>query len=163
MTLEPLEGLAVVDLFAGSGALGIEALSRGARHVDFVENEPQALRALERNLEAVGAGDRTKTWRLDLRRGLKRIVPALEAADLILLDPPYGGALARSSLEALSAVRFSRPVRIVVEHHAKDMLPEEVGPLERTRERRYGETQVSTYRVSSQGEALDRRRDGEDS
>ncbi len=147
MTLEPLAGLRVVDLFAGSGALGIEALSRGAVRVDFVERDPQARRVLAANLEALGLGDEARVWALDLPAGLARIGPALAAADLVLADPPYGGAEARAVLAALGDEAVLRAgARVVVEHHAKDDLPGTSGVLERGRSRRYGETTVSIYR-----------------
>ena len=92
MALDPLDGLRVVDLYAGSGALGIEALSRGAVHADFVEADRNARRVLDANLDRLGLRDRATVWPLELPRGLGRIAPALHAADLVLLDPPYGGA-----------------------------------------------------------------------
>ena len=95
MSLEPLQDLRVIDLFAGSGALGIEALSRGAVHVDFVEPDRAALAALRRNLEELGLQSQSRVWPLRLPQGLRRIEAALAAADLVLLDPPYGGEPAR--------------------------------------------------------------------
>lgn len=146
MTLEPLAGLAVVDLFAGSGALGIETLSRGARIAHFVERDRSALEALEGNLADLGAGARARVWRFALPGGIERLAEVLSEADLVLADPPYGGEDARAALGALGAAgRLREGARVVVEHHAKDALPERAGALERTRERRYGETSVSWY------------------
>ena len=146
MALEPLQGLRVVDLFAGSGALGIEALSRGAARADFVESDRAARAALAANLEALELGERAEVWALTLPAGLRRIAANLAAADLILLDPPYGGRVAGATLAALGAGGVTKPgARVVVEHHAKDALPAEAGGLRRTRERSYGETVVSTY------------------
>lgn len=150
MMLEPLRGMWVVDLFAGSGALGIEALSRGARHADFVESRASARKALESNLESLGIDDRATIWKLSLPRGLRRIEACFERADLVLLDPPYGGEEARRTLAALGELKSWNPqVQIVVEHHAKDLVPEAIGGLERVRERRYGETAVSFFRTVS--------------
>lgn len=149
MALEPLEGLNVVDLFAGSGALGIEALSRGAARADFVEPGRGARRALETNLDALGLRDQARVWPASLPRGLKRLAAALEDADLVLLDPPYGGALARATLGALASMTLCAGVRVVVEHHAKDELDAEVGALAVARQRRFGETMVTTYRVAA--------------
>jgi 16S rRNA (guanine966-N2)-methyltransferase len=146
MSLEPLTGLRVVDLFAGSGALGIEALSRGAEHVDFVERRRPALVVLRDNLAALHVEDRSEVWALDLPRGLKQLAPALAAADLILADPPYGDDLGRRCLVALGAPGvLSDAARVVIEHHAKDTLPEIVGNLRQVRTRRYGETQLTVY------------------
>lgn len=151
MALEPLSGLRVVDLFAGSGALGIEALSRGAERADFVESDRTARRVLEENLVALQLQERTKIWPLHLPQGLKSLASAVAEADLILLDPPYGGGPARLTLETLVTMTLKPGVRVVVEHHMRDGMPERCGGLSRDRERRYGETRVSTYRL--QGEA----------
>ncbi len=150
MMLEPFAGLRVVDLFAGSGALAIEALSRGAAHADLVESDPGALRILRANLGALELGARSTVWPLSLPQALGRMRPALAIADLVLADPPYGGAEARATLAALGE-RGLLPVgaRVVVEHHLKDVVPGQAGVLARERERRYGETQVSVYRVGA--------------
>ena len=146
MALEPLADLRVVDLFAGSGALGIEALSRRAAWADFVEPDRAARAALEENLELLGIGDRAAVWSLHLPQGLKRLAEPLRRADVVLLDPPYGGDRALEMLERLGVEgTLSAAVRVVVEHHRRDVLPELCGVLARSRERRYGETVVSTY------------------
>ena len=147
MALEPLAGVRVVDLFAGSGALGIEALSRGATRADFVESDRSARRVLEENLVALQLQERTRVWPLHLPHGLKSLAGPVAEADLILLDPPYGGGPARLTLEMLAAMSLSPRVRVVVEHHMRDVMPERCGGLSRERERRYGETRVSTYRL----------------
>lgn len=145
MTLEPLQGLRVVDLYAGSGALGIEALSRGAEHADFVESGRAARAALEENLEALDLRARSTLWPLALPGALGRMRDPIARADVILLDPPYGGDEARALLESLAPMAMKPGVRVILEHHSRDRVPEECGVLRRTRERRYGETQVSTY------------------
>jgi 16S rRNA (guanine966-N2)-methyltransferase len=146
MALEPLRDLRVVDLFAGSGALGIEALSRGAEHVDFVERRGQSLAALRENLATLDLNERATVWTLDLDRGLRPLRGRLASAQLVLMDPPYGGGLARKVLAELGAPGVLRAgARVVAEHHAKDEIMERAGSLERVRERRYGETMVSTY------------------
>jgi len=151
MALEPLVALRVVDLYAGSGALGIEALSRGAAFVDFVESARSARAILSENLAALGLTDRGRVWPLTLPGGLGRLETALAAADLVLADPPYGGEAARGTLLALGRHgRLRAGARVVVEHHAKDELPERCGDLARARERRYGETAVSTYQVEQE-------------
>ncbi len=146
MALEPLEGLRVVDLFAGSGALGIEALSRRAAWVDFVESDRVARTALEENLELLGIAGRGRVWPLRLPRGLSRLAASLRHADLVLLDPPYGGGPARETLAGLGAPgALAEGSRVVVEHHRRDELPERCGALARARTRAYGETVITTY------------------
>lgn len=150
MSLEPLADAKVVDLFAGSGAMGIEALSRGAAHVDFVESAPQARRVLAGNLDDLGIADRATIWKIVLPRGLKRMAGPIAAADVILMDPPYGGELARATLEALGGgTPPGAGARVVVEHHRRDALPAASGRLVRSRERRYGETMVTTYVIGA--------------
>jgi len=154
MALEPLADLRVVDLFAGSGALGIEALSRGSAFVDFVEADPAARSALSANLAALDLTGRARVWPLRLPGGLARLSASLGAADLVLADPPYGGGPAREVLAALGKPgRLRGGTRVVVEHHARDDLPARCGGLERARTRRYGETVVSTYRAAGVQEA----------
>jgi len=148
MALEPLADLRVVDLYAGSGALGIEALSRGARFADFVESDRAARAALAANLSALTLGERARVWPLTLPAGLARLAGPLAAADLVLADPPYGGDRARVLLVELGEPgRLRGGARVVLEHHAKDEVPETCGDLVRARGRRYGETMVSTYDV----------------
>jgi len=120
MTLEPLVGLKVVDLFAGSGALGIEALSRGAVRADFVESDPAARRILEKNLALLGIESRSRIWPLRLPQGLRALKDVLGVADVVLADPPYGGDEARALLHALGDGAVGREARVVVEHHAKE-------------------------------------------
>ena len=155
MALEPLTGLRVVDLYAGSGALGIEALSRGADRADFVESNPRARETLERNLSELALSSRATVWPFQLPQGLNRLRSQVERADLVLVDPPYGGDEARAALLKLGAMGLLPDMRVVVEHHGRDELPDRCGMLERVRERSYGETRVSTYRPGSEGPPLD--------
>lgn len=152
MALEPLAGASVVDLFAGSGALGIEALSRGATRAEFVESDRAARAVLGANLEALGLDPRARVWALELPAGLARIAAELRAADLVLADPPYGGRIASATLAALGEEGvLGLGARVVLEHHSRDAMPDSVGCLRRVRERSYGETVVSTYRVEAGG------------
>jgi 16S rRNA (guanine966-N2)-methyltransferase len=151
MALEPLAGLRVVDLFAGSGALGIEALSRGAAHADFIESDAAARAALATNLSSLGLDAVAKVWPWVLPGGFRRLGPVLASADLVLADPPYGGDPARETLRALGEAGTLRlGARVVIEHHAKDELPETSGALARVRLRRYGETVVSSYQAAEE-------------
>jgi 16S rRNA (guanine966-N2)-methyltransferase len=146
MSLGDLSGRHVVDLFAGSGALGIEALSRGAAFVDFVDSNRNAREALERNLAALEVRERARIWPLTLPRGLERLAAQLRRADLVLADPPYGGADARAVLAALGGAGVLRDgCRVVVERHQKDDVHGDDGALVLARERRYGETVLDFY------------------
>jgi len=149
MALGNLDGLRVLDLYAGSGALAIEALSRGAVWADVVERDARAREAIARNVEELGLGARIKVWPLRLPGGLARLAPVLARAELVFADPPYGGNDARAVLAGLAEAGVLRPgTRLVLESHAKDPIPDRQGTLVRERERRYGETAVHLYRVS---------------
>jgi 16S rRNA (guanine(966)-N(2))-methyltransferase RsmD len=148
MALEPLRDLRVVDLFAGSGALGIEALSRGASGADFVEPDREARRALAANLAALGLTARSRVWPVALPAGLIRLAEPLGRADLVLLDPPYGEEPARATLARLGeADRLKAGCRVVLEHHARNEPGERIGSLARVRRRQYGETVLTTFGV----------------
>ena len=91
------EGLQVADLFAGTGALGLEALSRGAAHCTFVENDRHALDALKRNIAKLGAGERAEVR----AQAVEHALPA-RPCDVIFLDPPYGQGLVRAALDRIA-------------------------------------------------------------
>ena len=96
--LGSFEGLQVADLFAGTGALGLEALSRGAAFCTFVEKERGALDILRRNIDKLGAGERS-----DVRaQAAEHVPPPRQPCDLILMDPPYGSGLAQGALERVA-------------------------------------------------------------
>src|SRR5262245_14560282 len=148
MALGPLDGVRVVDLYSGSGALAIEALSRGAARADLVDSDRHARDAAHRNLEELGLLERVGLWPLRLPSGLARLAEALAAADVVFADPPYGGADARALLSRLAQPGVLKPgSRVVLETHAKDDVPAAEGRLARERERKYGETVVSFFRV----------------
>jgi 16S rRNA (guanine966-N2)-methyltransferase len=132
-----LPGGRVVDLFAGSGALGLEALSRGAAHAVFVERSTAPLRVLQGNLEALGAGSRATVVRGDALRFLEE--RAADTWDLAFADPPYGQGLAAAVVERFAARPFA--ALLCVEHARADVLPELAG----ARRRRYGDTLLSFF------------------
>ena len=139
-------GLRILDLFAGTGALGIEALSRGAAVAVFVEDHPESLKVLRRNLEDLGLADRTTVWPLPVITALKQLAGRGESFGLAFLDPPYGGGEAVTALTALAELPLLAPgARVVVEHSRRESLPEACGALMRLTVRRYGDTQVAIY------------------
>lgn len=139
------EGAAFLDLFAGSGAVGIEALSRGAASATFVEKDPQSLKALRENLTRTSFEGRAEVVQADVLRLLKD--PNFRRSyDLIFLDPPYRGLLAYETLQLLGRGRFLNPKGLViVECFHKWPLPSQVGILRLTREVRHGETKLAFY------------------
>lgn len=132
-----LDGLRVWDLFAGSGALGLECLSRGAAHCTFVERAPAALRVIRANIDALGAGDRSRVVHADVH-GWLGADPPPAPPDLALADPPYGTGDARALFERFAAAPFAR--ELWVEHRTDDDVPDLPG----LRRRRYGDTTLST-------------------
>jgi len=140
--LGPLEGALVLDLFAGSGALGIEALSRGAAHATFVERAPRALEALRANLDALELADRARVRAADAVTALR----ADDKYDLVFLDPPY--AMAPALAEALSRelpAALRAGARVVSESDRRAPL-ELALPL--ARERRYGDTMIRIHETA---------------
>jgi 16S rRNA (guanine(966)-N(2))-methyltransferase RsmD len=138
---ERVAGATVLDLFAGSGALGIEALSRGATEVTFVDNAAPAIRAIGANLEALGA-DATVV-RAEVRRFLGGASRAGRSYDLVFLDPPYrlGASIGSDLSAALAAI--SAPGAIVVAESDRRAPLEVDLPLED--ERRYGDTLIRIH------------------
>jgi 16S rRNA (guanine966-N2)-methyltransferase len=136
-----LEGASVLDLFAGSGALGLEALSRGARSVVFVERARPALAVLQSNIELLGAQEECRMVRRDAMAFARGLEPG--AFDLVLADPPYDRALAGTLLLLFVERGFAR--ELWVEHRSSDQIPDLPG-LE---QRRYGDTTLSTLAKSS--------------
>ena len=140
-----------LDLYAGSGAVGIEALSRGAAFCDFVELNPVSVRTIQGNLTTLDLAARGRVHR---RRAEEVIAqPALLGHagpyDLITVTPPYHEA----DYEALTASLAASPLVgprtvVVVEHPSKVMLPDDIGALSRLRERRYGGTRLSIYEAN---------------
>jgi 16S rRNA (guanine966-N2)-methyltransferase len=130
-----LPGARVLDLFAGSGALGLEALSRGAAQADFVEQAGPSLRALRDNIAALDAGDRARVHRADAGRAVARL--ARGAYAVAFADPPYGRGLAASVAARWLEVPFA--TILGVEHSAREVMP--AGG----ETRRYGSTALTLY------------------
>ena len=136
----------VLDLFAGTGALGIEALSRGAEAAVFVEDHPEALRVLRRNLEDLGLTAQAQVLPLQVNTALKKLAARGPCFSLAFLDPPYGGGVAAGALAALAAADLLAPQAwVVAEHSRRETLPESMDGLIRRELRRYGDTQVAFY------------------
>jgi 16S rRNA (guanine966-N2)-methyltransferase len=130
----------VLDLFAGSGALGLEALSRGAQHAHFVEVAPASLRSLRANIAALGAGDRASVECDDALRVMARLAPG--SYDVAFADPPYADGLAAAVATYWLAVPFA--AILGVEHAATNSMPDGGST------RRYGSTAVTIYRAGAQ-------------
>ena len=140
MVAARIEDSRVVDLFAGSGALGIEALSRGAAHVTFVDRAPRGLAILRQNLDELGLKSRAGVVRAEVGRWLETSPDEIKEADLVFLDPPYGDPVFERALKALDRTAGDRTV--VAEYSRHQSLPR-LEHLTVARERRYGDTIVA--------------------
>jgi 16S rRNA (guanine(966)-N(2))-methyltransferase RsmD len=147
-TLTPrLPGARVLDLFAGAGGVGLEALSRGAAHATFVERDPRAVTALRANIEALGVGALTQVRRGDVLRELPALYRAGERFDIVFLDPPYDSGLVESTLQSLGGGGLLLAEGLVVVQHFTKRAPGPViGALASFRIRRFGETTLTFYR-----------------
>ena len=135
----PLEGAAFLDVFAGTGAVGLEALSRGAARASFIERDPAALALLRRN---VGEDGQVHT------RDAASPGPAPAAHDIVWLDPPWRSGLAAPALAALGREGWLRPGALVIVESAHDDAPDLPGLMDR---RRYGRTALAFLRFSLAG------------
>lgn len=142
-----LPGARVLDLFAGSGALGIEALSRGAAECVFVEAARPAVRALRENLAACGFDRRGQVVTLSVSAAVRRLAKEHARFDGVILDPPYQQDLVAQTLVQLAAARLVAPGGwVLVEHHLDEAPPEAPWPY-LTKPHRYGKTAVTLLRV----------------
>ncbi len=139
----------VLDLYAGTGALGIEALSRGAVSASFVERDSRALSALHRNLRDLGFASRSRVISGNVVTALQRLAqePGREPFGWVFLDPPYAGGEVEPVLCILSGSQLlAQGAVIIVEHDRHHVPPESLGALYLTDRRFYGDTGVSFYR-----------------
>jgi 16S rRNA (guanine(966)-N(2))-methyltransferase RsmD len=153
--LEPdLDGARFLDLFAGSGAAGIEALSRGAAAATFVEKDPGVAGVIGDNLRAAALADRATVIRVDALRWLDG-GPFGAPFDLVLVDPPYAETgLLVAVLARLGGADapLAPTARVVAKHFWRDRPPERVGMLAAERDRRFGETALTFYLRAEGGE-----------
>ena len=139
-----IEGRRVLDLFAGTGQMGIEALSRGAAHATFVDLAPAAARIVRENVELTRFADVSKVVQSDWRGFLSS---CREKFDLIFLDPPYHTDMLEKAMETIAAIDILSEHGIMVcESPLDKVLPELAAPYEKGKEYRYGKIKVTLYR-----------------
>jgi 16S rRNA (guanine(966)-N(2))-methyltransferase RsmD len=150
-----IQGAAFLDLYAGSGAVGIEALSRGAARVEFVEQAPKALKALQGNLERLGLSAGFQVHAVAVGAFLRRAsqVPKRERYEVVFLDPPWDAAAQyAATLGQLggSAAGLLAPGGLVIaEHRRKERLEDNYGSLQRTRLLEQGDAALSFYAAAA--------------
>lgn len=139
-----LEDAIFVDLFAGTGGIGLEAASRGAKRVYFGDRSRAAIDLLKANIAHCRGEDRTVVLWGEWDQVLDRI---REPADLVFLDPPYADGLLEECIRRIdSDGRLAREGIVAVEHDLRLVLPSRIGALERYKEKRYGKTAIGLYR-----------------
>lgn len=152
--LGDIVGLSFLDLFAGSGAIGLEALSRGVGKVVFVESNKVCIRIIKYNLFTFELKHRPIStlpsfmviWQ-DTERALRRLEQGKERFDIIFLDPPYYQDLAKKTLKSLSLYDILAPNGIIIcQHFKRDILPEEIESLRLIKQAKYGDTFLSFYK-----------------
>ena len=138
----------LLDLFAGAGGVGLEALSRGAAHVTFVERDARAVGALRDNVAAVGVGTAARVVRDDVPRALAALARAGERFSLVFLDPPYDTELTTLTLTALGdGAVLGEGALVVAQHLTKRAPAPQSGVLTAFRTRRFGETTLTFFRA----------------
>ncbi|MBL4664790.1 MAG: 16S rRNA (guanine(966)-N(2))-methyltransferase RsmD [Nitrospinaceae bacterium] len=144
-----LEGMTFLDLFAGTGSMGIEALSRGAEKVFFVEKNPAAQALITRNLEKCRMADQITRWQL-MKQCALQALPVLQEKDtqfdFIYIDPPFSDNLYQPTLIALEGI-LKNDGWVIVEHFHKTTLQESYGRLKSFKDRRLGDSCLSFYQM----------------
>ncbi|MCM8779767.1 MAG: 16S rRNA (guanine(966)-N(2))-methyltransferase RsmD [Candidatus Omnitrophica bacterium] len=146
-----IEGVKFLDLFAGSGVMGIEALSRGASFCVFVEAAGQQSKTLRENLDLLGIRD-ALVLAQDAQRAIENLHKQKKFFDIVFLDPPYYQDMAKKTLQSLSDCDILTPkALVVVQHFKRDQLPEAIGKLVLWRISKYGDTRLSFYQRGAPG------------
>ena len=138
----------VLDLFAGTGALGLEALSRGAASAVFIDSAPNAVKTIAKNIESCKMADRAKVIKWDILKNLNCLYGKNAIYDLIFMDPPYTENAIEPTLKNLmNSDVVKNGATIIIEHAVSKSIPENIGGYDLTDQRKYGKTLVSFLTV----------------
>ncbi len=141
-----IEGCRFLDLFSGTGSVGLEAASRGAEKVFFVESDPGVIRILNENIRRCGVSDRVRVMTMSSRRCVAHLASRGELFDLIFLDPPYRDDAAYDLIRQVQGVGLLSPGGLLIaEHDRHDVLPGHYGMLRKVRRKQVGDTVFSFY------------------
>jgi len=144
--LGDIEGLSFLDLFAGSGSVGFEALSRGASFLALVERNPDCLAAIKQNMETLKNQD-CAVYPQDAQKAIENFHKNRKGFDIIFLDPPYYQDLVKKTLQTLEGYDILAPNGLIVaQHFKKENLPDSLGVLSLFRQYKYSQTLLSLYR-----------------
>lgn len=143
-----IRGSEVLDLFAGTGSLGIEALSRGAGRAVFIDKNAECYAAIRTNLENTGFAGRAEVYLMDFTEGIKRLSGKGRKFDLVLLDPPYNKNFIMETLNLLEKNDIIEVGgKITAEHGKSESLPERCGRFKAVDSRKYGDTMITIYNM----------------
>lgn len=147
-----LDGETVLDLYAGTGALALEALSRGASRALLVDHDREAVQLCRKNAEATGFSAQVEIWHRPVGAAVQQLGKKGQAFQLIFADPPYAARVVEELLEGIDQNRLlADGGLIVIEHDKRESAPQVHGPFARVDERRFGDTQITLYRRALEG------------
>jgi 16S rRNA (guanine966-N2)-methyltransferase len=148
---QDLSGYRVLDLFSGTGSIGLEALSRGALYAAFVDNLNESIELIRKNIERCGYGSSSRILIRDLDRGIPWEHPFLRAKfDLVFMDPPYSKDIAPTLVsEIVSGEGLSSKGRIVIETAKTSDFPLSFSGLSKVQSRIYGDTKITIYKLAN--------------
>ena len=148
--LGDIEGLSFLELFAGSGAVSFEALSRGAKIAVLIDDDPDSISSIKKNMEMLKTSESCVLYPIDSLRAIKSLHQGRKTFDIIFLDPPYCQDMVKNTLQTLEAYDILSPDGLVVaQHFKKESLPELPGVLSLLRQYTYGSTILSIFRKES--------------
>jgi 16S rRNA (guanine(966)-N(2))-methyltransferase RsmD len=148
---QDMTGIAFLDLFAGSGAVGLEALSRGAARVTMVEHEPKCAAVISENISLLLRGAKAGVYHYEVVQSdafatVKMFARQGRKFDIIFVDPPYGRDLAKKTLKTLGGYDILQPnSTVIIQHEKREILPREEGRFLLYRQKNYGTTYFSLY------------------
>ena len=138
----------ILDLFAGTGSLGIESLSRGANKCIFVDNSKESINIVKSNIKKARVEDESIVLNLDFKSAINSLCLKKEKFDVIFMDPPY---YKNMFMDALCSIDNNKLLKedgiIVVEHDTKDKFPDNIGRLYKNRDKKYGNTTLTFYKL----------------
>lgn len=140
-------GAKVLDLFAGSGAFGLESLSRGAERAVFVEQDSLCSSVLEGNIESLRVGDKTSIIREDTFKAIELLDKDKEGFDLVFSDPPYNMGMAKKTLIMINHYDILNPSGLlIIEHHEAESIPDSSGDVSLFKQKTYKDISISVFR-----------------
>ncbi len=151
MLAEDMSGWKILDLFAGTGALGIECLSRNADFAVFIDSSPVSISIIKRNLKHLGIEEKAKVFEAKLPGFLKKeVIKKFSPFDLVFITPPYKKGLAVKTLEKLSLELLEEDAVVILEEHEEVEIPEKVGEFSLIKSCNYGETTIYFFKQAKQ-------------